>query len=256
MRNIIFCLGAILNVAAVVSAQAGKVGLAWSLGNDPSLKNFVTSKVSAIHTWSPSKPAGSDSLGLEFVPMLWGTTQISDFVNLVKPGYAKSAMGFNEPDQVAQSNLDPNLAAAYWNQYLQPLKAQGYNLLSPAVSSSPSGKVWLQKFLNACSGCSIDAIALHWYGSDPQAFISYVEGFHSSFGKNLWVTEFGYQDFSGAAPNQEQVTNFIDIVTAWMDSTTYVSKYFAIGLNPQGTGPTQLMNSSKQPTALGLDYLT
>jgi len=39
----------------------------------------------------------------------------------------------------------------------------------------------------------VDAIALHWYGTDPQAFISYVQDFHNTFNKNIWVTEFACQ---------------------------------------------------------------
>jgi len=39
----------------------------------------------------------------------------------------------------------------------------------------------------------VDAIAIHWYGTDPQAFIVYVQDFHDTFGMNIWVTEFACQ---------------------------------------------------------------
>ncbi|KDR83536.1 hypothetical protein GALMADRAFT_55152, partial [Galerina marginata CBS 339.88] len=212
------------------------------------------------YSWSPWKPAGSDALGLEFAPMLWGPKQIGDFQNLVKPGYARWALGFNEPDINGQSNLDPGYAATLWKQHLQPLKGQGYNLVSPAVTSGPGGKVWLKNFINACSGCSIDAVAVHWYGTDPQSFISYLQDFHATFGRNLWITEFACQNFSGGAQcNAGQVQHFMDTVTAFMDSTDYVSKYFAFGVmhNMQGVNPlNQLMAGNGQPTALGWDYLT
>ncbi|KAF8914104.1 hypothetical protein CPB84DRAFT_1627798, partial [Gymnopilus junonius] len=242
------------------SSGGGKVGLGWANGDNPSLKNFVTSKVSAIYSWSPWKPAGSDALGLEFAPMLWGTKQIGDFTNLVKPGYARWALGFNEPDISGQSNLDPGYAASLWQQYLEPLKSHGYTLVSPAVTSGPGGKTWLQNFLGACQGCNVDEIAIHWYGTDPQAFISYVQGFHTTFGKNIWVTEFACQSFVSSVPqcSKEQVQNFMDTVTGWMDSTPYVSKYFAFGVmtNMQGVNTlNQLMGTDGQPTPLGWDYL-
>ncbi|PPQ74906.1 hypothetical protein CVT26_011401 [Gymnopilus dilepis] len=239
----------------------GKVGIAWAMGDDPSLKNFVTSKVSTVYTWSPFKPSQVDQLGLDFAAMLWGTKQIGDFVNLVKPGYARYALAFNEPDIQGQSNLDPGYAASLWKQYLEPLKAHGYTLISPAVTSGPGGKPWLQSFLGACSGCSVDNIALHWYGTDPQAFISYVEDFHNTFKKNIWVTEFACQSFVSSVPqcSASQVTNFMNTVTAWMDSTSYVSKYFAFGVmhDMQGVNPLdQLMAANGQPTELGWNYLT
>lgn len=36
----------------------------------------------------------------------------------------------------------------------------------------------------------VDFVALHWYGTDAQAFIAYVQDFHTTFGKPIWVTEF------------------------------------------------------------------
>lgn len=89
-----------------------KTGLAWALGGDPSLKNFLSPKVStyvyfflgfssvlifslsSVYTWSPHPPP--DLFGLEFIPMLWGPKQIDDFTRLVVPGYAKAVLGFNE----------------------------------------------------------------------------------------------------------------------------------------------------------------
>jgi len=240
-------------------AGGGKVGLGWALGDDPSLKNFVTSKVSFIYSWSPWKPSGADALGLQYAPMLWGPNQIGDFTNLVKPGYAQYALGFNEPDIDGQSNLDPGYAASLWKQYLQPLKGHGYSLVSPAVTSGPGGKVWLQKFLSDCDGCSVDFVGVHWYGTDPQQFISYCEDFHSTFNRDIWVTEFACQNFAGGAQCDEaQVQNFMSTVTSWMDSTGYIFAYFAFGImhDMQGVNVLdQLMAADGQPTNLGWSYI-
>jgi hypothetical protein len=247
------------NAGSSGQAGGGKVGLGWALGDDPSLKNFVTSKVSAIYSWSPDKPADSDALGLEFAPMLWGTNQISDFQNLVKPGYAHWALGFNEPDLAGQSNLDPGYAASLWQQYIQPLKDQGYSLVSPAVTSGASGIPWLTSFISDCGGCTIDAVAVHWYGTDAQEFISYCENFFTTFNKPIWVTEYACQSFTSAPQcDAAQVQTFMDTVSAWMDSTWYISKYFAFGVmhDMQGVNPLdQLMAADGQPTALGWDYI-
>jgi hypothetical protein len=48
-----------------------------------------------------------------------------------------------------------------WKTYLEPLKAAGIRLGSPATTSSPTGKVWLQDFLTACAGgCTVDYVVL------------------------------------------------------------------------------------------------
>lgn len=51
-----------------------------------------------------------------------------------------------------------------WKTYLEPLKAQGIRLGSPAPSSAPAGLTWLQNFLASCAGgCTVDFIALREY---------------------------------------------------------------------------------------------
>lgn len=51
---------------------------------------------SSIYTWSPYIPTQASSLGLQGIPMLWGSDQISDFQNLVVEGYANWVLGMNE----------------------------------------------------------------------------------------------------------------------------------------------------------------
>jgi hypothetical protein len=238
----------------------GKAGLGWANGDDSSLKNFVSSKVRYIYSWSPWKPAGSDALGLEFSPMLWGAKQVTQFNQLVKAGYANTALGMNEPDQSGQSNMSPGAAVSLWRDNMEPLVSKGYQLISPAVTSGSNGKPWLQSFINQCTGCHIDAIAIHWYGNDPQALIAYVKDFHDTFGKDIWVTEFACQNFSGGAQcSQSDVVNFMNVVTAFFDSTSYVKRYFWFGAMTD-TGnvnhDNSLMNSNGTPNSLGLNYMS
>lgn len=65
------------------------------------------------------------------------------------------------PDQNGQSNLTAQEGMDLWGTYMEPLHSMGYRLGSPAPSSAPSGKVWLQAFLAACgANCTVDFIAL------------------------------------------------------------------------------------------------
>lgn len=68
---------------------------------------------------------------------------------------------FNEPDNGGQSNIDPTTAAALWKANIQPFAGKA-KLVGPAVTNG-GGVQWLQQFLGNCTGCTIDAIAMHWY---------------------------------------------------------------------------------------------
>jgi len=59
------------------------------------------------------------------------------------------------PNHDGQASIDPGYGATLWRQYLEPLKASGYRLVSPAVTSAPSGKTWLKNFLSSCGGCHV-----------------------------------------------------------------------------------------------------
>lgn len=57
--------------------------------------------------------------------------------------------------------MTPERGAELWTTYIEPLKAQGMRLGTPAPSSAPSGKTWLQEWLQACNGgCNPDFVAL------------------------------------------------------------------------------------------------
>ena len=98
------------------------------------------------------------------------------------------------PEQSSQSNLTAQQGVELWRTYVQPLKAQGIQLGSPASSSAPSGKTWLQDFLSLCGGnCTVDFIALHWYGVNSTQFVQYLQDFHNTFQRPIWVTEWACQ---------------------------------------------------------------
>jgi len=241
------------------SGGGGKVGIAWPLGNDASIKNFKTAKVDKYYTWSPWCVDFANQVGMNCCPMLWGDKQIGDFTKLVKPGYAHCALGPNEPNQSGQSNMSPQHGADLWQKYLNPLKDQGYFLVSPACTNAPSGKEWIKNFLDSCDGCHVDAIALHWYGTDAQDLIDYVTDMHNTFNKPIWVTEFACQNFSGGAQcTWDQVFSFMRKVTAFMDGASFVQEYFAFGamhdmfnVNPAN----QLLGGNGRPTDLGNLYI-
>ena len=146
------------------------------------------------YTWSPSKA----DIDLEFVPMLWGSNQVSDWESTIndtiKSANVTHALGFNEPEIEGQSNISPSDGAALWKAHIEPLKAQGILLGSPAPSGAPAGKQWLLDWMNACQGgCTVDFIAVHYYDINSTGFMEYLTDYHNTFQRPVWVTEWACQ---------------------------------------------------------------
>ncbi|KAI0039545.1 glycoside hydrolase family 128 protein [Auriscalpium vulgare] len=241
---------------------SSKAGLAWPNGGTVDVNQFrSTGKVSWYYSWG----VYSFNTDLEFVPMLWGPTHVTEFeANInqaIQQGHANTVLGFNEPQQGGQSNITPQVGAQLWKQYLEPLRAQGIRLGSPAPSSAPSGKTWLQDFLTACAGgCTVDFIAMHWYGVDANQFISYVADMHQTFNRNIWVTEWACQNYvdANAQCSQNDVYNFMNTTQSFMDRTSYVERYSWFGAmeNLQGVNTDDaLMTSKGVINALGRQYI-
>jgi len=209
-----------------------------------------------MYSWNPHKP--KDTHGLEFIPMLWGENQIADFQNTVKGGYANAVLGFNEPDIAdGQANIDPVTAAQIWMANIQPLKYQGYKLITPAVAWR---KDWLQTFFGACKECTFDHMAAHCYATTSQEVIDYLTGLHDTFGMSIWVTEFACQSFTGGYQcNEDQVFAFMNNLIQWMDETPWIEKYFYYGMMKPGKiniNPLNaLMGEDGMPTKLGRLYI-
>jgi hypothetical protein len=57
-------------------------------------------------------------------------------------------------------------AVAAWKQHMEPAKTlkEKMYLGSPAVTNGGGsmGLNWLSDFMNACTGCNIDFICIHW----------------------------------------------------------------------------------------------
>ncbi|KAH9844006.1 glycosyl hydrolase catalytic core-domain-containing protein [Rhodofomes roseus] len=246
----------------IAASNSTKAGLAWANGNLDDIEQYTTTdKVTWYYTWSPS----SVSTSLEFVPMLWGDRQVSQWENSINRTIhnlgVTHVLGFNEPDYPTQSNMTPSHAASVWRAQIEPLRSQGVLLGSPTPTSAPEGKQWLLDWLGACNGgCTVDFVALHWYDINSTAFIEYLEDFHDTFQKPLWITEWACQNFN-LADEQCSLQNIVDFMNAtqsFMDSTEWVERYAWFGAmeNLQGVNQDDgLMDSSGRINALGEQYI-
>jgi hypothetical protein len=137
---------------------------------------------------------------MEYVPMIWGGTFDITKLKTQIPAGAKFLLGFNEPNFGSQSNLTPEQAAALWPQLEQLADERGLKLVSPALNycggscNETNPFDWLQKFFDACTGCRVDYIALHWYACTGSALQHYLSDYKARFSKPLWLTEFSCLD--------------------------------------------------------------
>lgn len=155
--------------------------------------------------------------------------------------------------------MTPVEGAQMWQTYLEPLRAQGVLLGSPAPSSAPAGLTWIQDFLTACNGsCTVDFIALRmfthpnhesrltvivtdYYDVNATAFQEYLENFYNTFQRPLWITEWACENYNNvnAQCSPDDIVSFMNQTKGFMDSSSFVERYAWFGAmeNMQGVNP-------------------
>ncbi|KZM23430.1 uncharacterized protein EKO05_0003966 [Ascochyta rabiei] len=193
------------------------------------------SRVTWAYNWD-SRSHGDIDAWFEFVPMLhsnradqtgkWAEdVRAAAFANKDAPTHL---LGFNEPDNcepgMGGACMDLGSSIAAWKQHMEPQKSlkEKMYLGSPAVTNGPNGLAYLSSFINACTGCSIDFINIHWYdeASNAAYFKKHVEDTRKvAAGRPIWITEFKPRG------NDEQIEAFLDEVLPWLDTSSDVHRY-------------------------------
>lgn len=202
-----------------------------------------------MYNWADAKE-GTLTKGVEYVPMLWGSSSTGWSSAARKALKAGSAhlLGFNEPDLDTQSNLSASRAARLYKKHVTPFRTSAH-LISPAITNggAPMGLAWLKRFLKECSACGISGVALHWYDSATNVayFKAYLEEAHrANPSMRIWLTEFAG---SGTVAEQEA---FLKEVIPWMEGKSWLARYSYFGDVSGGT----LVHSDGSLTALGETY--
>jgi hypothetical protein len=191
--------------------------------------------------------------------MIWGAKHEGQWKqNLANIKKAKCALGMNEPERGDQGSISPSAAAALWKRTIGKLDSSVVKV-SPSPTNSAAGFTWLKNFLKACSGCEVDAIGAHFYGTSAKAMKAHLTKVHNTFGKNVWVTEFACMDFGNWKPcTKDQAWAFNNEMLNWMNARSWVTRYSAFGalVNMYNVGSSaRLMTKGGSLTALGWDYI-
>ncbi|KAG9081528.1 hypothetical protein FRC06_005519 [Ceratobasidium sp. 370] len=117
---------------------------------------------------------------------------------------------------------------------------------------SPPDYLKTPNFLKACTGCTIDFIPIHWYGSGVGAFYDYIWAIHSEFaGYPIWVTEFAETSSDDAV-----VANFLNATINYMDTLDWIERYSWFAFFRQETGSHyNLLNANGTLNTLGHLYI-
>lgn len=152
------------------------------------------------------------------------------------------------------SNITPQRAVELWRSTIQPLSADGVKLGAPAVSSAPAGTQWLQTFMKACTGCTVDFVPVHWYGSF-EGLASHIGYLGVLFpGVEVWVTELGY-----AHVGLVETEAFFNASVGYLDRLDAVGRYSWFGAfraDVSNVGPNgAMLDAEGRLTELGGWYL-
>ncbi|MDG4826059.1 sigma-70 family RNA polymerase sigma factor [Asanoa sp. WMMD1127] len=199
--------------------------------------------------------------GVEFVPMIWGTANVTDATLAKAKREGDTLLGFNEPDMAEQSNMTPGKALELWPR----LQATGMRLGSPSVAfgAADSGK-WLDQFMAGAKqrGYRVDFITLHWYGGDfSSAAVGHLKGYlqqvYAKYKLPIWLTEFALIRFDGSGasyPSDAQQAAFIEGATDMLQGLSYVERYSWFGLPSAGDSRTGLYKENGTLTPMGSAY--
>ncbi|KAL8786272.1 MAG: hypothetical protein Q9213_002867 [Squamulea squamosa] len=200
------------------SSGPGNPGVPWAM-DQCNFHDGPLSSVSNWNTWVPPELNGR----APFRPMIHLEPQLSgpewDWVwNSDQP----IVQYFNEPDK---NNISPERAAQAWHDQMVPLRQQkGKKLVGPAVSSDENGKNWLADFMNRVSDQPPDFLGLHYYGTDGNDAIRYLEEMHSKYPQPIVVSEIASID-----RNIGSVYNFTVQLANYMDNTDWIFEYGFFG---------------------------
>lgn len=220
---------------AVATTSGNKRGAAYNIASLVSPLVGTGSRISWAYNWGQVSD-GLDEVdsSLEYVPMLWSNREdfISTWDSNAKTAISngvKNFLGFNEPDNPGQANMDPASAAAAYIQYLTPY-AGSVRLGSPAITNSGTdgeGVSWLKQWVSACADqCNYSFCAAHWYSpASSSDFLNYVTQVHEACGtdKTVWITE-----FAPTGADDATISSFLEEVQDALDNNptySFVERY-------------------------------
>jgi len=196
--------------------------------------------VSNWNTWTPAELKNR----APFRPMVHLMPQLSgqDWTNIENTNQPIIHY-FNEPER---AGITPEVAAQHWNSQMLPLRHnKEKKLVSPSCASDAAGQAWIEKFMSLVGANRPDYLGLHYYGTDGNAAITFIESMHKKFPNHPIIVS----EIASTSRTYADVLAFTAQVANWMDDTEYIYEYGFFGcmekLADDFVSPeAQLMNSN------------
>lgn len=198
---------------------------------------------------------------MRFFPMVWGWYPNSTPALLASLAaqHPSILLGFNEPDNLSQSNIPVDTAIAAWSQF----QGIATELVSPGAAN-PLG-TWMQTFMTAIDRQKLqcDSIAVHSYGSAlASAFLDRLTQIYNLYQRPIWVTEFAVADWQATGTVSDsytvtQVYDFMQTVCPAMDKLSWIKGYAWFpwpAKNSNALATSVLFDASGNLTELGQLY--
>ena len=185
-------------------------------------------------------PAGtklcSPPMAAEFVPQFWGYWGNGSIQHGLWDGFkddwaaigVKAIMGFNEPDNIGQSDLTPKQAALGYIEIDQV--AQQFDppliIVGPGMThwDDAGGSVWLDQFLanlSAPLAARIRYLGQHDYSGDAAGIVAKADKAYEKYKKRVWLSEFSVGFGKDRATNNQ----FMKKVLPLLDAADSVARY-------------------------------
>ena len=210
-----------------------KKGVAYSYNTEA--WSHKTSELAGhwFYSWG-NTPVEEIPENIEYVPMFWGRwgvnqENIDRLIDLKEQGIVKYLLGFNEPDNIGQSNVTVEDALDLWPM----LEQVGVPLVSPSVTGNSEGTAWLEAFMAGVEelGLRVDFIGFHNYGSsNVMSFMNRLRLEHEKYNRPIWITEFAVADWGAAIPEENrfsdvEVEEFMRLVLPALDDLEWIFRY-------------------------------
>jgi hypothetical protein len=196
----------------------GHQGVPWAM--DKVRFNGPLSSVSNWNTWSP--PELKDRA--PFRPMVHLEAQLTgDDWKRIQSTNQPIIHFFNEPER---AGITPQHAADIWNRQMLPLRSQkGKKLVSPSCASDKAGQDWIHAWMKLVSNNPPDYLGLHYYGTDGDAAIRYLESMHQHHPRIPVIVS----EFASISRQYNDVLGFTVQLANWMDGTSWIFEYALFG---------------------------
>ena len=134
---------------------------------------------------------------------------------------------FNEPER---AGISPEHAANVWKNQMLPLRRNhGKKLVSPSCSNDQRGQNWINRWMQLVAGNPPDYLGLHYYGTDGNAMIRYIQQMHQQHsGIPIIVSE-----WASTSRNYNDVLGMTIQLANWMDGTDWSFAYALFGCRRQ-----------------------